>query len=246
MWIQSDRFARCLLAGLVWAFGLTLAHAQTQAPAPAGDNPEMYTQAQRWLDQALAQPQGGMPLRLEVLLGQLDRRLSLAPCQQVEPYLPPNTRLWGKSRLGLRCLQGAVKWNVFLPVTVRAWGPAWVIKGQVTPGTSLVAGDAMMVEVDWAEYNSPIVANAADWVGKSATRLLSTGQALRQDMLKAAQVFQTGAQVRVVASGQGFEISARAQALSAGVVGQPAMVRMDNGQVVSGTVSEDRTVRVLL
>jgi flagella basal body P-ring formation protein FlgA len=56
-------------------------------------------------------------------------------------------------------------------------------------------------------------------LGLLATRPLSTGQVLRQDMVKAAQVFSSGAQVRVVARGPGFEIATSAQALSAGVVG---------------------------
>ncbi len=240
------RWVRRLFVGVLGLLMLGLGSAQAQVASPSGDANDVYSAAQRWLDNSLAQQSSGLPLRMEVVVGQLDRRLNLAPCQHVEPYLPPNVRLWGKARLGLRCLQGSIKWNVFLPITIKAMGPAWVIKGQVTPGTTLQASDAMAVEVDWAENNSAIVANQADWIGKTATRLLSTGQALRQDMVKAAQVFQTGAQVRVVAVGPGFEISGRAQALSAGVVGQSAMVKMDNGQVITGTVSDQRTVRVVL
>ena len=240
------RWVRRLFVGVLGLLMLGLGSAQAQVASPSGDANDVYSAAQRWLDNSLAQQSSGLPLRMEVVVGQLDRRLNLAPCQHVEPYLPPNVRLWGKARLGLRCLQGSIKWNVFLPITIKAMGPAWVIKGQVTPGTTLQASDAMAVEVDWAENNSAIVANQADWIGKTATRLLSTGQALRQDMVKAAQVFQTGAQVRVVAIGPGFEISGRAQALSAGVVGQSAMVKMDNGQVITGTVSDQRTVRVVL
>jgi len=220
--------------------------ARAQAAGASPENDDLYVSAQRWVNDMLAQQRSEFPLRMEVVVGQLDRRLTLAPCAQVEPYLPPNVRLWGKTRVGLRCVQGAVRWNVFLPITIKAMGPAWVIKGQVAPGAKLVASDAMAMEVDWAELNSAIVANQSDWVGKAATRLLSTGQAVRQDMVKSAQVFQTGAQVRVVAVGVGFEIATRAQALSAGVVGQSAMVRMDNGQVVTGTVSDERTVRIML
>ena len=236
-WVQ-----RLFLGVLTLGFG----YAQAQTFEPASDPDGVYAAAQHWLDDSLAQQSSSLPLRMEVVVGQLDRRLNLAPCQHVEPYLPPNVRLWGKARLGLRCVEGRIKWNVFLPITVKAMGPAWVIKGQVAPGTTLKASDAMAVEVDWAENNSAIVANQGDWVGKSATRLLSTGQALRQDMVKAAQVFQSGAQVRVLATGTGFSITARAQALSAGVVGQSAMVKMENGQVITGTVSDDRTVRVVL
>jgi len=240
------RWSRRLMLATLWAaaFSWHASHAQTATPAAQGD--DLYVSAQRWVNDMLSQQRSELPLRMEVVVGQLDRRLTLAPCAHVEPYLPPNVRLWGKTRLGLRCVQGAVKWNVFLPITVKAMGPAWVIKGQVAPGTTLQASDAMAMEVDWAEGNAAIVANQSAWVGKAATRLLSTGQALRQDMVKAPQVFQTGAQVRVVAVGPGFEIAARAQALSAGVLGQNAMVRMENGQVITGTVSDERTVRVVL
>lgn len=242
MSIHLRRVLKNLLVTVLCALTLTVGHAQ----APGVQTPDLYTQAQRWLDEALAVQGTRLPLRMEVAVGQLDPRLKLAPCQRTQPYLPAGTRLWGKTRLGVRCLEGASRWNVFLPVTIKAFGPAWVIKGQVSPGAPLVAADAMEVEVDWAESSSPIVANPSDWVGKTPTRLLSTGQALRQDMVRASQVFQAGAQVRVLASGVGFQIAGRAQAISAGVVGQSARVRMDNGQILHGVVADDRTVRVVL
>jgi flagella basal body P-ring formation protein FlgA len=65
-------------------------------------------------------------------------------------------------------------------------------------------------------------------------------------MVKPAQVFQAGAQVRVVAQGPGFQVSSDAQALSAGVVGQIARVRMENGRVSSGIVLDMRTVKIEL
>ena len=242
MIVRLLRFLKTLGVAVGCALAIYPAQAQTADVEISG----LYTHAQRWLDQALARQDAGLPLRMEVVVGQLDPRLKLAPCQQVEPYLPVGTRLWGKTRMGLRCLEGTRRWNVFLPLTVKAYGPAWVIKGQVAPGEVLTAAHAMAVEVDWAESPSAIVANQGDWLGKTPSRVLTTGQALRQDMVKAAQVFQAGAQVRVLATGTGFEIASRGQAISAGVVGQYARVRMDNGQILSGLVADDRTVRVLL
>ncbi len=250
-----NQFARspCCVPGSFWLravlwvglFG-TAATAQAQSVAEGANTRLLYANAQAWLDRTLADNAASLPLRMEVTVGELDSRLRLATCDHVEPYVPPNTRLWGKTRLGLRCLQGSSKWNVFLPITVKAFGPAWVIKGSVPQGVTLAQADAMPVEVDWAELNSPIVANLADWIGQTATRTLSTGQALRQDMVKAAQVFQAGAQVRVLARGVGFEISTSGQAVSGGVLGQSARVRMDNGRVMSGLVLDNRTVRLEL
>jgi flagellar basal body P-ring formation protein FlgA len=48
----------------------------------------------------------------------------------------------------------------------------------------------------------------------------------------------------VVAQGPGFQVASDGQAVSAGVVGQIARVRMDNGRVMSGTVLDTRTVKV--
>ena len=231
-----------LVAAVIFMVG-SCASAQAQ---DAGSKPEFIDATQRWLDNAVAsvRPAGAAPLRMEVVVGELDSRLRLAPCSRVDPYIPVGTRLWGKTRLGLRCLQGSVKWNVFLPVTIKAYGAAWVIKGDVASGAVLTEADAVEVEVDWAGESSPIVASPAQWVGQVATRMLSTGQTLRQSMIKPAQVFQAGAQVRVVAQGAGFQITSDGQALSAGVVGLPARVRMDNGRVMTGVVLDGRTVKL--
>ena len=217
-----------------------LAHAQG-ALAP---NFESLTQD--WLRDAThsAQSSGATALRMEVKVGNLDSRLRLAPCGNVEPYLPPGSRLWGRTRIGLRCIDGVSRWNVSLPVTVNAFGNAWVIKSPVQPGAAITEDDVVEAEVNWAEEPNPVIRDRALWVGQTATRVLTTGQTLRQGMVKPAQVFQAGAVVRVVAQGPGFQVSSDAQALSAGVVGQVAKVRMENGRVSSGVVLDMRTVKI--
>lgn len=235
---------RCLLqtvalAGAVFFTVGALAQAD-------GVRPEFMDSTQQWLDKAVAGnlPSGSSPLRMEITVGELDSRLRLAPCARVEPYLPPGTRLWGKTRLGLRCLEGSAKWNVFLPVTIKAYGQAWVVKGQVSAGAALTQDDVMEAEVDWAEQREAIISNPDQWLGQVANRALSSGQALRQGMIRPAQVFRAGAQIRVQVQGAGFEITSDGQALSAGVVGQPARVKMGNGHVMSGEVLDSRTVRL--
>ncbi|MDB5895169.1 MAG: flagella basal body P-ring formation protein FlgA [Rhodoferax sp.] len=210
--------------------------------------------ARHWLDTNVISATGvngpagatGAPLRMEVSVGQLDSRLRLAPCGQVEPFLPTGGRLWGKSRIGLRCVDGVTRWSVFLPVTVKAFGPAWVARNPVAAGAALGQDDAIQAEVDWADEASPVLANADAWVGQVAARNWAPGQAIRQSMVKPATVFQAGAQIRVLAEGAGFQVASDGQAMSAGVVGQLARVRMDNGRVMSGTVMDARTVRLAM
>jgi len=228
----------CALAGASWA--------QAQIGTAAADMPpDVNRSTRQWLDDAVAKAQiPGLPLRLEVEVGQLDDRLRLAPCSRVEPYLPTGLRLWGRTRIGLRCLEGQVRWNVFLPVTVKAWGPAWVLKAGAQPGTVLNLDDAMEAEVDWASEPSPVLADATQWVGQQASRLLIPGQALRQSMVRPTQAFAAGTQVRVVAEGAGFQVTSDGQAMGAGVIGQNVRVRMDNGRIMSGVVLDKNTVRI--
>ena len=234
---------RSLVFTLVFGVGALLGGA---LHAQEVDGTDFQAMAQTWLKEATTAvgPSGVAPLRMEVNVGRLDSRLRLAPCGNVEPYLPPGARLWGRTRIGLRCIDGISRWNVSLPVTVNAYGNAWVIKGTVPSGTTLTEADVVEAEVNWAEETNPILRDPALWVGQVATRLLTTGQAVRQGMVKPAQVFQAGAQVRVVAQGAGFQVSSMAQALSVGVVGQVARVRLDSGKVSSGTVLDTRTVKI--
>lgn len=211
-----------------------LAHAQAA--------PDLGQITQQWLNDALQRNDISSSLRMEVSVGALDTRLRLAPCARIEPYLPANTRLWGRTRLGLRCLEGETQWNVFLPITVKAFGPAWVLTGNVASGAVLTEADAMSSEVDWAAEPAAVVADPALWVGQVAARSLVAGQALRQSMVRPPHLFKNGAQVRVLAQGPGYAITASGQAMGAGAVGQSVRVRMANGKIVSGLVNEDGTV----
>ena len=228
-----------LMAAVAAWMAVSLAQAQDAGASLIKDT-------QAWLDQAVAaaRPPGAAPLRLVVSVGTLDSRLTLAPCAQVEPYLPAGTRLWGKGRLGLRCTDGKARWNVFLPIQVQAFGPAWVVRGDVPAGKVLDAGDAVQAEVDWAQDSASVLADMEMWLGQTATRALGTGQTLRAGMVRAPQVFQAGAMVRVVARGAGFAVTSDGQALSAGILGAQARVRMEGGRILTGIVTDTRTVRV--
>jgi len=186
------------------------------------------------------------PLRFEVQVGALDSRLKLAPCQRIEPYLPPGMRLWGKARIGLRCAQGARPWNVYLPITVRVFGQALVASVPLPAGATVREDDLRMAEVDFAEDNAAVVTNASLAVGRVLARPLVAGRGLRQTDLKPRMWFAAGDSVKVLASGPGFIIAGSGQALTPGIEGQAARVRTENGQIVTGTPVGMRVVELSL
>lgn len=214
------------------------------SPVQASEVGQLESLARDWVNDNLAGDSTASALRPEIEIGSLDTRLRLAPCQRVEPYLPRGSRLWGRSRIGLRCADSPAGWNVFLPITVKAWGPAWTIRQPVAPGATLSENDAELSEVDWAEHPSPVLARQEDWLGKEAARGLMPGTVLRQPMIRPTQAFTAGTQIKVVVVQGGLRLAASGQAISHGFVGQNARVRMPNGKVLSGRVLPNSTVEL--
>jgi len=186
------------------------------------------------------------PPRIEVVLGRLDPRLKLAPCQQILPYLPAGTRPLGHTRMGLRCARGPTAWNVSLPIAVKVWAPSLVASTALPAGTLLEARHLMSAEVDLAERADPAIAVPAAALGRVLARGLAAGEALRRTDLKTRLWFSAGDTVRIVAVGPGYAISSEGQAMGPGLEGQSARVRTESGRIVSGIAAGERRVDVAL
>jgi flagella basal body P-ring formation protein FlgA len=227
---------RCTLAAVA---ALAVAHANAAEPPPTGVATEIEQKVRQFALDAGAAP--GM--RVEVQVGALDTRLRLAPCERVEPYLPAGTRLWGRTRIGLRCAQGDRPWNVYLPLTVKVFGPGLIAAASLASGAVLTMADFRTGEVDLAEGAGPII-NPAFAVGRTLARSVNAGQALRQNDLRARQWFAAGDTVQITAVGAGFRVSGEGQALGPGLEGQAARVRTDSGKVVVGVPVAERRLEL--
>jgi flagellar basal body P-ring formation protein FlgA len=193
-------------------------------------------------DKAAASPSA----RVEVVVGQLDPRLHLAPCDRIEPYLPPNVRLWGKSRIGLRCKEGRTAWNVYLPITVKVWGRALVVPAGAAAGSVIQSADLDEAEVDLAEEPTPTFLDRKQLAGRTLGQPLRPGQAVRQGHIKLRQWFAAGETVKLVAAGDGFALEGAGQAITNGIEGQPARVRTESGHVVTGLPTGERRLELTL
>lgn len=202
--------------------------------------------------------QAAMPpqARVEVQVGQLDPRLKLAPCQQIQPYLPPGLSMWGKTRIGLRCLDaqngaggagnGAGRWNVSLPVTVKVYAKALVAAAPLPAGTQLAQDHLALAEIDIAAEPGAVFTDAANLVGRQLIRPLAAGDAVRGGSLKQRQWFAAGETVSVRVSGPGYAVAGEGQAMTAGLEGQVVRIRFESGRTVTGRAVGDRQVEVLL
>lgn len=245
----------CTLVVMLSA-GLCMAQGTAQTGAPSAIDPALAQHLQALARQAAgqvwsreAQPRAGLQAatpRIEVELGQLDPRLVLAPCQQIEPYVPVGARMAGRTRIGLRCLQGSSKWNVYLPLTVKIFGRALVSSTALPSGSVVRVHHLAEAEVDLAQSAEPVIQSAEALLGRTLARPLAAGDAFRSTDLKLRHWFAAGELVKVVAIGPGFSVSAEGLALGPGLEGQPARVRTESGRIVTGMPTAERRLEIAL
>jgi flagella basal body P-ring formation protein FlgA len=228
---------------LACAWGWAAAQAAPASALEPGLTPELALQVRQLVLDKLLSPDGP---RVEVRLGQLDTRLRLAPCQKVTPYLPSGSRLWGPSRVGLRCTQGATPWNVYLPVTVSLYGPGVQAAADLPASHVLQASDLREAEIELTESRSPAWTELPRLVGRSLAHPVAAGQTLRHATLKPRQWFAAGDTVQLRGVGGGFTVAGSGEAMSAGMEGQTVRVRTESGKIVSGLPVAERQLEVHL
>lgn len=208
------------------------------APAAAAKSPD---DLERWLEQSVQLPDGRQ-LRVEIEVGKPNPGLKLAPCDKAEPFLPGNTRLWGRANVGLRCVAGA-RWTTFIPVRISAYGPALVARVALPAGRVPQADDFSIQEVDWAASRSTPIARPELLHDRELIRPVAAGKPLLAEYLRIAPAVRAGELIAVVVEGQGFAISTEAVALTSAADGQQVRVRTAAGKVLSGTI-DGRSVKI--
>lgn len=255
---RPARAVFALAAGVSVAAGAATGHAAVPVqfdpsqPVPAVANIPS-TEVARQIHELVLQftPLAGDSLppgvdRVDIAVGGPDARLRLADCDEARAYLPAQSRLWGSTRVGLRCERGAVRWNVFLPVTVRVWAPGWVLAAPLRAMQTVQSGDLKSALVDWAAEPAPAVAQAQAAIGRQLARDMAAGAALRASSFKPRRYFAAGDPVRLVVRGAGFAVTGDGQAVGPGDEGQCARVRTDSGRTVCAQPTGERTAEVQL
>lgn len=231
-----------LVLAVVASLALLTASAWAEkAPDGVAVSPEVSRRVAEVTRSAMADVGGA---RVEVIPGQLDPRLRLAPCQQIEPFLPPGSPPWGRTQVGLRCTSGPVAWNVYLPVTVKVWRRVVVSTAALPAGAELAAANLQVAEVDVAGASGPTFTDTAGLAGRRLISAVAPGVPLRADNLRVRQWFAAGDKVTLFYKGEGFEASTDGQALNTGLDGQPVRVRVNSGQVITGMPTGENRVEV--
>lgn len=219
--------------GRIGAACLAVLASATWAAIPLGD------ELRQFADREVAGAAGDM----EITVGELDPRVKLAPCNRYEPFVPAGARLWGRSTLGVRCVEGA-NWTVYVPILVRVFAPALVAARPLTRNQALTADDLRIERVELTAIANAVLTPTEEFAGARLTRGVAAGEVITHTLLRSPAVVQPGDVVRVVMGGAGFHIAADGKALTMGADGQSVQVALASGRMVTGVARPGRVIEV--
>ncbi|MHB8167059.1 MAG: flagellar basal body P-ring formation chaperone FlgA, partial [Sulfuricella sp.] len=211
------------------------------SPARASAATQDIGVIRKTVDHFVRQNTAELPGQVTLTVGAIDPRLQLPACGAPEAFLPPGSRLWGNSTVGVRC-QSATPWTIYVPVSVRIMAQTAVATRPLSAGQTVSQADVAMQSSDLSQLPPGVIMDPALAIGKTVIIGATTGQAFRHDMLRAPQVIQQGQTVKLMAKGNGFQVTSEGKALANATLGQVVSVRTQSGQVISGIAKQNGVV----
>lgn len=183
----------------------------------------------------------GLPGKIAIKVDEIDPRLSLTPCAQLEAFLPTGAQLLGKTSIGVRC-NDKNGWSIFVPAAITVTIDMLVSSKPLRQGQVLAADDFSMRSGELNQQG--VLTDATQAVGKVMKFSIGAGQFIKQDMLRPPYVVTQGQTVQLISAGNGITIRTEGKALNNAAEGQTAQVKISSGQVISGIARENATVEV--
>lgn len=163
-------------------------------------------------------------------------------CEAPQLALPQHARRWGNLSVSVRCGQE----RRFIQVQVQAIGSYLVSTRGIEAGGKLTATDVTLKTGRLDTLPPRTLTQTRQAIGAISLRNIRPGQPLSQAMLRRDWVIKAGQPVRVIAQGDGFNISGTGKAMNNAAAEDSVRVRMVSGQIVSGIAHPNGTIRIAL
>jgi len=225
------------LRALLFAILITL------AGAGAGAQPQELDAVRSSVHRFVSEETRELPGEVSVEVQAPDKRLQLPACAELQPFVPPGIRLWGRTSVGVRCI-GPDAWSMTLAVVVKVRGTAVFTARPVARGHRIEDADISVRSVDLTQLPGGVLTEGRLAVGRFTRGALAAGLPVRADMLHGERVVQSGQTVRIVYRADGLQVTGEGKAMGAGAVGEEVSVRTANGRVIRGKITAPAEVEV--
>jgi len=225
---------------LAFLFALAALPLLAQAQNAGRQTPEALRNS---VEQFLQVQSNGLPGKVTITVGAVDPRLNLAACPAPQAFMAPGARAWGKTTVGVRCTAPS-SWTIYLQANVAVVGDYVASAVPLAQGQAIDASQLVTMQGDLAALPAGIATDMSQVVGASTNISLPPGTPMRLDTLRRKPVVMQGQLVRVVSSGNGFQVASEGRAIGSAGDGQTVQVRTQSGQQISGVARAGGMVEV--
>lgn len=191
---------------------------------------------------ALVQQQtAGLPGKASFTVDEIDRRIALRPCNQIEAFLPSGSQLIGRVSIGVRCNEPN-GWSIFVPTQIKFTRDLLISSRALTTGQIVHEADIARQTTEVTQSGG--LTDARLVIGKVLRYSIASGYILREDMLRPPYSVKQGQSVQLSVQGSGFTLNSTGVALNNATEGEVVQVRTTAGRVISGMAAEEGIVRI--
>ena len=208
--------------------------AHSAAPQPLTGNARIV------IEQFLGVQTAGLPGKVSISIDTPSSG-ALPPCDAFEAFLPRGAQLRGRVSVGLRCTAGQ-PWTRYVQAHIGIMGTYYVAAHQIEAGQALLPADTVAREADITAFPAGIIVDPTQLNGVMALNRLAAGAPIRRELLRGISVVQQGQNTKVLTQGAGFVISTEGKAMTDAAVGAVVQVKIQGGQLITGTVRPDGIV----
>jgi len=201
--------------------------------------------------EALAKSEAALQLpaltdKQRLIAGPIDPRLQLERCDQpLKPLVGPGGHMRDRILVELRC-PSPPRWHIYVPVRVVGTSLVTIAAHAIVVGSVLSNKDLRVEQRDISDLPPGYMDDPTVAVGLTASRPISSGAVITNQLLLAAKAVQRGQTVTLVADAGGLSVRMEGRALSDGLMNQRVRVQnLSSGKIVEGIARSEQVVEII-
>lgn len=181
-----------------------------------------------------------------MLVGPIAAYVQLERCSlPVTPVVGPGAQMRDRVLVELRCA-GVRPWHIYVPVRVVGISPVTVAARAIVAGSVLADNDVRVEQRDISELPPGYLDDPAVAIGLTASRPISSGAVITNQLLVASKAVQRGQMVTLVAEAGGLNVRMSGRALSDALVNQRVRVQnVSSGKIIEGIARSEQVVEII-
>lgn len=183
----------------------------------------------------------------QIVMGNLDTRLRLQACDEPLMAFTHQDRVGlGNQTIGVKC-QSAMRWTVYVPVSVKLFRPVVVAAKPLPAKHVLEAKDLIVKSVDVGTLRLGYLSETDSVLGQQLKYHVAMGTVISQQTVKPKKIVRRGEMITLIAVAGSMQVKMNGTALSDASLGQKIRVKNSSPKrVVEGVVDGPGLVRVSL